>query len=101
MVSVNTTWQFTPIGQGKTTTNMSYSTYNLYLGEETQNSSTTSYPVACSLYVLHHEAILDVEQDILWSTMGDLDEPSQRWSLWSPQTLASNNTNLEVLNTGV
>ncbi|KAF8136907.1 hypothetical protein EV363DRAFT_1155909 [Boletus edulis] len=81
-VSVNTTWQFTPIG-------------------EAQNSSTTVYPIACSLYVIHHESVLDVQEDILWSTMNHSDESSQGWSLWSSQATTSNGTNSEALNKGV
>ncbi|KAH0828806.1 hypothetical protein J3R83DRAFT_3254 [Lanmaoa asiatica] len=52
-VSVNSTWQFTPIdGQGA----------------EAQTSSTIVYPVACSLYALHHQSTLDMQHDIMWST---------------------------------
>ena len=58
------------------------------------------YPIACSLYALNHESILDVQQDIL-STMNHSDESSQGWSLWSSQATTSNGSDPDVLSTGV
>ncbi|KAF8434493.1 hypothetical protein L210DRAFT_3506559 [Boletus edulis BED1] len=44
---------------------------------------------------------LDVQEDILWSTMNHSDESSQGWSLWSSQATTINGTNSEALNKGI
>ena len=70
----------------------------LHSGGEVQTSNTTVYLVACSLYAWNEQATLDVQRDVLLSTVGNSDTLSQGWSLWSP---ISNGTDSEVLNAGV